>query len=188
MYYAPKIRYLDANKILLVQKAAIMRKIREISKSHIVRPGLQVFKNPEVTQIDPLTIPGLKEAGWTPAMDEIARRLKRSPHYAVMQALLNEMQAHPSAWPFAEPVNKDEVADYYEVIKEPMDLFTMEQRLEADAYATLEQFLYDARLIFNNCRKYNNETTTYYKHATKLEKFLYSKIKDYPEYAHVLDS
>lgn len=73
------------------------------------------------------------------------------------------------------------------MIKEPMDLSTMEQRLEADAYTSVEQFLYDARLIFNNCRSYNNETTTYYKNANKLEKFLYQKIRDIPEYAHLVE-
>lgn len=104
-----------------------------------------------------------------------------------MQQLLSDMQNHPSAWPFAQPVNRDEVQDYYEVIKEPMDLSTMEQRLEADAYTSVEQFLYDARLIFNNCRSYNNETTTYYKNANKLEKFLYQKIRDIPEYAHLVE-
>jgi histone acetyltransferase len=54
----PRIRYLDASKILLLQKAAIIRKIRDISKSHIVRPGIQEFKE-GTTEIDPMTIPGL---------------------------------------------------------------------------------------------------------------------------------
>lgn len=182
----PKIRYLDANKILVLQKEAILKKIREISKSHIVRPGITAFKEKD-KKIDPMTIPGLKEAGWTPEMDELARRPKRGPHFALIQHLLSEMQNHASAWPFAQPVNRDEVPDYYEVIKEPMDLATMESKLEADAYNTLEDFLYDSRLIFNNCRKYNNETTTYYKNATKLEKFLYSKIKEMPEHAHLVE-
>ncbi|CDO53934.1 hypothetical protein DV113_004955 [Geotrichum candidum] len=189
----PRLRYLDSNKILLLQKAAIVRKIRAMSKSHIVHPGLQIFRtlhddpNAKDKGIDPMQIPGLKEAGWTPEMDELARRPKRSSHFAVMQQLLSDMQNHPSAWPFAQPVNRDEVQDYYEVIKEPMDLSTMEQRLEADAYTSVEQFLYDARLIFNNCRSYNNETTTYYKNANKLEKFLYQKIRDIPEYAHLVE-
>lgn len=189
----PRLRYLDSNKILLIQKAAIVRKIRAMSKSHIVHPGLKIFRtlhddpNIENKGIDPMQIPGLKEAGWTPEMDELARRPKRSSHFAVMQQLLSDMQNHPSAWPFAQPVNRDEVQDYYEVIKEPMDLSTMEQRLEADAYTSVEQFLYDARLIFNNCRSYNNETTTYYKNATKLEKFLYQKIRDIPEYAQLVE-
>jgi histone acetyltransferase len=182
----PRIRYLDSAKILLLQRAAIMQKIREKSRSHIVHPGIKAFKE-GATEVDPMKIPGLKEAGWTPEMDELARRPKRGPHFAVMQYLLNEMQNHASAWPFVQPVNKEEVPDYYEVIKEPMDLSIMEQRLEADSYATMEDFLYDARLIFNNCRSYNNESTTYYKNATKLEKFLYSKIKEIPEYSHLVE-
>ncbi|KAK9378548.1 uncharacterized protein V2V93DRAFT_388801 [Kockiozyma suomiensis] len=183
----PRIRYLDSSTILLRQKAAIMSKIKQISKSHVIRPGLAIFKDGNRPQLDPMEIPGLKEAGWTPEMDELARQPKRGPHFAVMQHLLNEMMNHPSAWPFAQPVNRDEVADYYTIIKEPMDLSTMEQRLESDAYQSMEDFLYDARLIFNNCRSYNNETTTYYKNATKLEKFMTQRLRDLPDYSHLVD-
>ncbi|KAK9332737.1 hypothetical protein V1520DRAFT_324286 [Lipomyces starkeyi] len=182
----PRIRYLDGSNILLRQKAAIMSKIKQISQSHVIRPGIEEFKL-EGTQFDPLMIPGLQDAGWTPEMDELARRPKRGPHFAVMQHLLNEMMNHPSAWPFAQPVNKDEVNDYYQIIKEPMDLSTMEQRLESDAYQSMEDFIYDARLIFNNCRQYNNETTTYYKNANKLEKFMTQRLKEIPEYTHLVE-
>lgn len=186
----PRMRYLDSNKILLLQKAAIARKIRASSRSHIVYSGLDVFRHPlpaDFEGIDSMTIPGLKEAGWTPEMDAIARRPKRSQHFAVMQQLLTEMQKHASSWPFRQPVNPDEVADYYTFIKEPMDLSTMTQRLEEDKYSTVELFLYDARLIFNNCRAYNSESSNYYKNATKLERFLEQKIKEYPEYSYLLD-
>ncbi|KAK9313768.1 hypothetical protein V1522DRAFT_284366 [Lipomyces starkeyi] len=182
----PRIRYLEGSNILLRQKAAIMSKIKQISKSHVIRTGIEEFKL-EGTQFDPLMIPGLQDAGWTPEMDELARRPKRGPHFAVMQHLLNEMMNHPSAWPFAQPVNKDEVNDYYQIIKEPMDLSTMEQRLESDAYQSMEDFIYDARLIFNNCRQYNNETTTYYKNANKLEKFMTQRLKEIPEYTHLVE-
>lgn len=36
------------------------------------------------------------------------------------------------------------------------DLATMETKLEANSYETLDQFLYDAKLIFKNCRQYND--------------------------------
>ena len=36
--------------------------------------------------------------------------------------ILNKLKQHQSAWPFKEPVNRDEVKDYYEVVKEPVDL------------------------------------------------------------------
>ena len=58
----------------------------------------------------------------------------------------------------------------------------MEQRLEADHYVTPEDFIRDAGLIFKNCKKYNNETTTYYKNAVKLEKFLNAKLREIPEW------
>lgn len=104
-----------------------------------------------------------------------------------MVTLLSELTNHPLAWPFAVPVNKEEVGDYYDVIKEPMDLSTMEQKLENDKYETFDQFLYDCKLIFNNCRSYNAESTTYFKNATKLEKFLNKKIKESADYSHFLE-
>jgi len=36
------------------------------------------------------------------------------------------------------------------------DFATMESKLEGNSYATLDQFIYDARLIFGNCRSYND--------------------------------
>ena len=59
----------------------------------------------------------------------------------------------------------------------------MEQRLEKDHYQTPEDFIRDAGLIFKNCKKYNNETTTYYKNAVKLEKFLNTKLREIPEWS-----
>lgn len=181
------LRYLDLGKILLLQKAAIERKIRSRSKSNVVRAGLQVFKTNQNVTLDPKDIPGLLDAGWSEEMDKLAQRPKRGPHYNFMVTLFSEMQNHPSAWPFAVPVNKEEVPDYYEVIKEPMDLSTMELKLENDKYESFDQFLYDARLIYKNCRSYNGETTMYYKNANKLEKFMNNKIKDSAEYSHYLD-
>lgn len=37
-----------------------------------------------------------------------------------MEKLLSDLQGHSTAWPFLQPVNAKEVADYYEVILHPM--------------------------------------------------------------------
>ncbi|KAL7271930.1 histone acetyltransferase [Rhizina undulata] len=178
----PRTRYLEAMKMLAKQKEAVHAKIRAISRSHVVHPPPKQFKNGPC-KIDPMSIPAIKDAGWSPDMDELARQPKHGPHYAQLLHLLNEMQNHQSAWPFQKPVNQDEVPDYYNVITEPMDLETMEKRLEEDAYGTPEEFIRDAKLIFNNCRKYNNESTSYWKNANKLEKFMNSKLKEIPEWS-----
>ncbi|SCU79421.1 LADA_0B00540g1_1 [Lachancea dasiensis] len=184
----PRIRYLDAAKILLLQEAAIQRKVRLVSKSTVVHAGLSHFKDlTNIKPIEPMDIPGLKEAGWTPEMDELAQRPKRGPHHASMQNILTEVQNHAAAWPFLQPVNRDEVADYYEFIKEPMDLSTMEMKLDNNRYEKMENFVYDARLIFNNCRAYNGENTSYFKYANRLEKFFNTKVKEIPEYSHLVD-
>jgi histone acetyltransferase len=54
----------------------------------------------------------------------------------------------------------------------PVDLSTMEHKLENNHYNSVEEFLTDARLIFDNCRQYNGEKSTYTNQANKLEKAL----------------
>ncbi|KAL9618464.1 MAG: hypothetical protein Q9160_006842 [Pyrenula sp. 1 TL-2023] len=178
----PKIRYLESSRMLQKQKEAILAKIRAVSKSHITHAPPAQWRS-SVQPIDPMTIPAIKASGWSPDMDELSRQPRHGPNYNQLLHLLNDMQNHSSAWPFAQPVNRDEVPDYYEVIKEPMDLSTMEERLSNDLYPTPQEFLKDARLIFDNCRKYNNETTPYAKSANKLEKYMWQQIKQIPEWS-----
>ncbi|XXH05642.1 hypothetical protein Hte_012077 [Hypoxylon texense] len=180
----PRVRYLEQGRMLLKQKECVLAKVRAFSKSHIVHQPPKQWKN-GVTPIDPLSIPAIRASGWSPDMDELARQPRHGPNYAQLLHLLSNMANHQSAWPFQHPVNKDDVADYYDVIKEPMDLSTMESKLEADQYTTPEEFIKDAKLIFDNCRKYNNETTPYAKSANKLEKYMWSQIKAIPEWSHL---
>ncbi|CAI6090346.1 unnamed protein product [Clonostachys chloroleuca] len=180
----PRIRYLEMGRMLLKQKECVQAKIRAYSKSHLVHAPPKEWKN-GITEINPLDIPAIRASGWSPDMDELARQPRHGPNYNQLLHLLNDLQNHNAAWPFLVPVNRDEVADYYDVIKEPMDLSTMENKLEADQYSTPEDFIRDARLIFENCRKYNNESTPYAKSANKLEKYMWQQIKAVPEWSHL---
>lgn len=170
--------------MLVKQKEAVMAKIRSVSKSHVVHQPPPDWKN-GVKAIDAMSIPAIKASGWSPDMDALARAPKHGPNYNQLLHLLNDMQNNTNAWPFQQPVNKDEVPDYYDVIVQPMDLATMEEKHENDSYATPEDFIRDARLIYVNCRKYNNETTPYAKAANRLEKFMWQQIKAVPEWSHL---
>lgn len=44
---------------------------------------------------------------------------------------------------------------YYSVVRKPMDLSKMEEKLENGSYKSLNQFKKDFRLIVDNCRQYN---------------------------------
>ncbi|KAJ1825865.1 histone acetyltransferase [Coemansia sp. RSA 2599] len=89
------------------------------------------------------------------------------------------MLVHPSAWPFQKPVDQNEVPDYYVVVKEPMDLMTLEANVDENKYPTLESFIEDTRKIFVNCKNYNGEGTRYWRCATSLEKFFDDKVKEW---------
>ena len=148
----------------------------------MVHPPPKEWKNGP-HPIDPMSIPAIKASGWSLDMDELARQPRHGPNYSQLLHLLNDMQNQGFSWPFTQPVNRDEVADYYEVITEPMDLATMEEKHEKDQYPTPEDFIRDAKLVFDNCRKYNNETTPYAKNANKLEKFMWAQIRQIPEWS-----
>ncbi|KZV82985.1 histone acetyltransferase, GCN5 superfamily, partial [Exidia glandulosa HHB12029] len=172
-----KVDYLCAKDMLQAQREAILSKIREHSRSHIVYEGLTCFANvpPENRKpLDPKEVPGLRETGWTADLMELAQRFVEEVQ---MKKLLSALQQHKMAWPFAQPVNRDEVPDYYDVIKHPMDLSLVEHKLEHHRYTSLDSFVSDCNLIFSNCLTYNPETTIYAKSALQLRKFLEQQLQ-----------
>ena len=58
---------------------------------------------------------------------------------------------------FRFPVDpyEDGVLDYYEIVKNPMDLQTMKLRLDYGKYKTKEAFYRDLELIIENSRLYH---------------------------------
>jgi hypothetical protein len=47
--------------------------------------------------------------------------------------------------------------DYYEVVKEPMDLLTIQRRNDENYYITFDMFLDDLNLVMSNAKLYFNE-------------------------------
>ncbi|XP_053500356.1 bromodomain adjacent to zinc finger domain protein 2A isoform X3 [Ictalurus furcatus] len=84
---------------------------------------------------------------------------RNQPDLTYCEIILMEMEAHPDAWPFLEPVNPRLVPGYRRIIKNPMDFQTMRERLLQGGYCTCEEFATDAQLIFNNCELFNEDTS-----------------------------
>jgi hypothetical protein len=59
------------------------------------------------------------------------------------------MQNQGAAWPFTQPVNRDEVLDYYEVLMKPTDLSTMEKTTRGTCLFTPKDFITNAMLILS---------------------------------------
>uniref|UniRef100_A0A8D3E6D3 Bromodomain PHD finger transcription factor n=1 Tax=Scophthalmus maximus TaxID=52904 RepID=A0A8D3E6D3_SCOMX len=99
--------------------------------------------------------------------------------YEGLRRTLRSLQAHKMAWPFLEPVDTNDAPDYYRVIKEPMDLSTMEERLQKREYVKLTEFVADMTKIFDNCRYYNPSDSPFYQCAEVLENFFVQKLKGF---------
>lgn len=151
----------------------------------VVAPPIPALLPPR-GRLDPASIPGVAESGW-PAQAASApipsvyvrrtwTRLDADPSVlpTFLGELLEEVKAHEDAWPFASPVDARDVPDYYQIIRDPMDLSTVADRLASATagrpfYTTLDLFVADVRRIFANCRVYNAADTVYSKLATRCE-------------------
>ncbi|CAG5018839.1 unnamed protein product [Parnassius apollo] len=94
------------------------------------------------------------------------------------------------AWPFYKPVDAELLGlhDYFDIIKKPMDLGTVKQKMDNRAYKTAAEFAADVRLVFTNCYKYNPPDHDVVAMARKLQdvfEMRYAKIPDEPVHVGV---
>ena len=170
------IDYLRVFSILTEQKRAVVEHIDKLTKWSTVYPGL----SPDSFPIkDPALIPGVLKAGWRPDMAQLMKVAPRKGRlFELLKHLLHDLQKHPAAWPFLHPVDPKDVPDYLTIISDPMDLSTMQAKLEDGShYTTLPAFMHDFDLIIQNCRAYNAPDTTYVKNANILEAFCRERLK-----------
>ncbi|RZC39452.1 Bromodomain and/or DUF1421 domain containing protein, partial [Asbolus verrucosus] len=78
-----------------------------------------------------------------------------------MHKILDYVKNHEDAWPFADQVDEDYAPNYYTVIRKPMDLQRMEERLDSGYYKSFTKFQDDFQLIADNCRLYNGAENEY---------------------------
>lgn len=77
----------------------------------------------------------------------------------VAKRLVNQLWRCNASQIFHKPVDPDRlgIPDYFEVVKNPIDLGTIKQRLNHNYYTTIQQVLDDIQLCFDNCLLYNGE-------------------------------
>jgi histone acetyltransferase len=60
-----------------------------------------------------------------------------------------------------------------DIIKEPIDLSTIDKRIrKGDHYKSKKMLYADLMLMVNNCKLYNDEASTYVQCAVTLEKYI----------------
>jgi E1A/CREB-binding protein len=71
--------------------------------------------------------------------------------------VLKKLIDHECSWIFMQPVDPVELnlPDYFEIIKNPMDLGSIKKRMENNGYKLIAEFGADVRLTFDNAISYN---------------------------------
>jgi len=71
--------------------------------------------------------------------------------------LLQKLKKQNSAGPFLKPVDplKDGAEDYFQIVKDPIDLGTIERNLKVGVYQNALQFGVDIRKCWTNSFMYN---------------------------------
>ncbi|ESQ27490.1 hypothetical protein EUTSA_v10018318mg [Eutrema salsugineum] len=87
------------------------------------------------------------------------------PDKKLLLFILDRLQKKDTYGVYSEPVDPEELPDYHETIKNPMDFSTLRKKLESGAYVTLEQFEQDVFLMCTNAMEYNSADTVYFRQA-----------------------
>ena len=89
-----------------------------------------------------------------------------------IEKVFTSMKNDPQAYDFLAPVDYEalNLLDYPTIIKHPMDLGTVEQKVKEGKYPTFQEFLSDIDLIWTNCRTYNMAGSDIVKMANHCEK------------------
>ncbi|EGR32002.1 hypothetical protein IMG5_098280 [Ichthyophthirius multifiliis] len=92
-----------------------------------------------------------------------------------MLDIIYKLKKNKNSEPFLRPISQQKNPDYYKIIKEPMDIYTVENNVKKCVYANLDEMAIDIYKIFNNAKKYNKEDSDIYKKAQEMEDYFKKK-------------
>ena len=174
-YIHPAIDYTRVKDIVAMQRAYIVEHLVRRSKSDQVHSGMELFKNGQRVQ-NILDIYGVADAGWTnhhifKGATERDRNNAASKNNQMLQNMVHELMREDSAWPFEAPVDANEVPEYYDMVKNPVDFSMILDRLrESPSYYHCKEMLKaDLFRMTKNCRTFNGRNSQFYDLAEKME-------------------
>lgn len=84
--------------------------------------------------------------------------------------MLKKVMKNDDAYPFNDPVPKT-VPGYYERIKYPMDMKTMQEKNDRGEYNEWKEFDKDFKLMIQNCKDFNEPASEIVKMSTRLSEY-----------------
>jgi len=100
--------------------------------------------------------------------------------YKIIKEIIELIKRDPKSQQFQNPVNTEEYPEYLRIINyNPMDLSTIEKKLEEKEYSLVQDIINDIKLIWYNCRIYNYENSEIYQYSNYLEKLSDKELEKY---------
>lgn len=174
----PTLPFTGFQEMVRAQRGALDAQVRLYTSGHVVHPGIGRWKEGRGGPVPIESIPGVIEAGWTPAvaaggaapfrlaLGGALVEATRDNLQAFMESLLRRLLAEDSMGPWLAPVKEEEAPGYHAVVKDPIDLGLIGERLASRAfYISLEQFVADVCRCFNNSKLFNSSDNWYHKAA-----------------------
>lgn len=87
-----------------------------------------------------------------------------------MRQVIVSVKLHKDAWPFLQPVDDSYAPGYYDIICNPIDLSTIETKLNKGLYENIHQVDQDFNLMVDNCVLFNGEKSVYSTMAVSLRR------------------
>ena len=113
--------------------------------------------------IDTVTslVPSMTRASIIEHLDSLQGGLCLTPRRVGQRCLpiIRKLINDPCGWVFRDPVDPVELGlpDYFDVVKKPMHLALVEEKLGSGVYKDLDDFEKDVRLVFDNAIMYNGK-------------------------------
>ncbi|XP_077179199.1 bromodomain adjacent to zinc finger domain protein 1A isoform X3 [Paroedura picta] len=92
---------------------------------------------------------------------------------SAFEQLVVELVRHDDSWPFMKLVSKIQVPDYYDIIKKPIALNIIREKVNKCEYKLASEFIEDIELMFSNCFEYNPRNTSEAKAGSRLQAFFH---------------
>ncbi|XP_064421034.1 bromodomain adjacent to zinc finger domain protein 1A [Latimeria chalumnae] len=91
------------------------------------------------------------------------------------EQIVVDLVRHEDSWPFMKLVSKAQVPDYYDIIKNPIALNIIREKVNNCEYKLASKFVEDIELMFSNCFEYNSRHTNEAKAGARLQAFFHSQ-------------
>jgi hypothetical protein len=91
--------------------------------------------------------------------------------YRKVYNLLKNLKNHPKSGPFLQPVDTILYPEYLSIITEPIDLESIENRLDVGYYKNTSELGMDIRRIWGNSYQYNAQNPEMYQATIEMSQF-----------------